>query len=208
MKSVVLNGKVYVYEVGGCGEAVYVFKEAEAANEAWENALVIVPYEANDEWQITAAAALAKIEAINRKASESRKMQEYLLHRSEWMDRRATQVVFANVQRKSMTDWVNQFIRDRDSGRQHIRVYRVAVETVCAGDAVTTQGAEKKPPETAAAHAFAFVLGEVVAISASGEHGSVIGRAEYSHAEDSYYVRYKAADGRAVEAWWPESALQ
>jgi hypothetical protein len=54
---------------------------------------------------------------------------------------------------------------------------------------------------------FKFALGQSVAISASGESGQIVGRAEYEHAENSYYVRYKAADGRAVEAWWTESAL-
>ena len=33
-------------------------------------------------------------------------------------------------------------------------------------------------------------------------------RAEYSYCENSYLVRYEAADGRAVEQWWTESALK
>lgn len=52
-----------------------------------------------------------------------------------------------------------------------------------------------------------FELKKTVTIAASGEQGEVIGRAEYAHAEPSYLVRYKCADGRAVEAWWTESAL-
>lgn len=56
--------------------------------------------------------------------------------------------------------------------------------------------------------AFKFNLGATVAVAASGEKGEVIGRAEYSYAEPSYLVRYKAADGRAVENWWGENALQ
>ncbi len=55
---------------------------------------------------------------------------------------------------------------------------------------------------------FNFELGAMVKISASGEEGEVIGRAEYATAENSYFVRYKAGDGRAVEAWWNESALK
>jgi hypothetical protein len=55
---------------------------------------------------------------------------------------------------------------------------------------------------------FKFNLGDKVAIAASGETGEVHGRAEYSNAESSYFVRYKAADGRATEAWWQEGALQ
>lgn len=54
---------------------------------------------------------------------------------------------------------------------------------------------------------FAFNLSQFVVIDASGETGDITGRAEYVANENSYYVRYKAADGRAVEQWWPESAL-
>jgi hypothetical protein len=52
-----------------------------------------------------------------------------------------------------------------------------------------------------------FELKQTVTISASGEAGEVIARAEYTVAEASYLVRYKSAEGRAVEAWWTESAL-
>ena len=54
---------------------------------------------------------------------------------------------------------------------------------------------------------FKFELTQTVAIAASGETGEVLARAEYSTSENSYYLRYKAADGRATEAWWQESAL-
>lgn len=54
---------------------------------------------------------------------------------------------------------------------------------------------------------FNFELGQHVAIEASDETGVVIGRAEYATSENSYFLRYRAADGRATEAWWPESAL-
>ena len=57
-------------------------------------------------------------------------------------------------------------------------------------------------------HTFKYALGAHVAISESGEKGGVIGRANYSHATDSYLVRYRAADGRAVEGWWDEGALE
>lgn len=53
-----------------------------------------------------------------------------------------------------------------------------------------------------------FVLNQEVSIAASGESGIVIGRAEYANSENSYLLRYRAADGRAVETWWQESALQ
>lgn len=54
---------------------------------------------------------------------------------------------------------------------------------------------------------FKFNLGQAVVIDCSGETGQVVGRAQYLSGEQSYQVRYKAADGRAVEAWWAENAL-
>ncbi len=54
---------------------------------------------------------------------------------------------------------------------------------------------------------FKFELGQDVTITASGEKGIVIGRAEYLHCENSNQIRYKAADGRATEKWWADSAL-
>lgn len=54
---------------------------------------------------------------------------------------------------------------------------------------------------------FRFPLGNTVTIKCSGEAGRVIGRAEYENSENSYFVRYRAGDGRAVETWWNESAL-
>lgn len=56
---------------------------------------------------------------------------------------------------------------------------------------------------------FKFELSTEVEIIVSGETGEVIGRAEYLHTnEPSYLLRYAGADGRAVETWWSESALQ
>lgn len=52
-----------------------------------------------------------------------------------------------------------------------------------------------------------FNIGDTVEIVASGEQGRVVGRAQYEHAEPGYLVRYKAGDGRAVEAWWTQGAL-
>jgi hypothetical protein len=54
---------------------------------------------------------------------------------------------------------------------------------------------------------FKFSLGDKVAIEVSGEQGIVIGRAEYLSADNTYLVRYSAADGRAVEQWWNQDAL-
>lgn len=55
---------------------------------------------------------------------------------------------------------------------------------------------------------FEFEIGQPVVIVASGERAEVIGRAEYRDSNPSYYLRYKAADGRATEAWWNGSALE
>ena len=52
-----------------------------------------------------------------------------------------------------------------------------------------------------------YQLGQVVCLIASDETGEIIARAEYAKSEPSYYVRYKAADGRQVECWWGESAI-
>jgi len=52
-----------------------------------------------------------------------------------------------------------------------------------------------------------FQLKDLVVITVSGESGEVIGRAEYVSCLPAYLVRYKSADGRAVEAWWTETAL-
>jgi hypothetical protein len=54
---------------------------------------------------------------------------------------------------------------------------------------------------------FKFALSQMVKIDASDEVGTVKGRAEYLNSENSYYLHYKSADGRAVKAWWEESVL-
>ena len=54
---------------------------------------------------------------------------------------------------------------------------------------------------------FAHELNATVTIAASGERGTVIARAEYLESTPNYLIRYKAADGRAVESWWSGSAL-
>lgn len=55
---------------------------------------------------------------------------------------------------------------------------------------------------------FEFSIGENVEIEVSGEKGVIIGRAEYLSSENQYYIRYKAADGRATESWWNADALK
>ena len=55
---------------------------------------------------------------------------------------------------------------------------------------------------------FKFALQQQVRITCSLEVGEVIGRAEYSTTPlTGYLVRYRSADGRAVEQWWTEDAL-
>lgn len=54
---------------------------------------------------------------------------------------------------------------------------------------------------------FKFNLGRSVLIAISGEQGTVEGRCQYSNRPNSYFLRYKAADGQAREAWWDEDAL-
>jgi seryl-tRNA(Sec) selenium transferase len=54
---------------------------------------------------------------------------------------------------------------------------------------------------------FKFELNQEVKIFRSNESGVIIGRAEYVSGLNNYFVRYVAADGRAVEAWWQEDAL-
>lgn len=52
-----------------------------------------------------------------------------------------------------------------------------------------------------------FELSRTVRLIETAETGTVIARAEYLTAENSYLVRYRAADGRQVENWWGESAI-
>ena len=53
-----------------------------------------------------------------------------------------------------------------------------------------------------------YNLEQAVILKFSREVGVVIGRAEYMSTEDQYLIRYKAADGRQVEAWWGASAIE
>ena len=53
-----------------------------------------------------------------------------------------------------------------------------------------------------------FNLGQEVIITASEETGKVIARAEYCNCAPTYRIRYKQADGKAVEMWWDEDALE
>jgi hypothetical protein len=55
---------------------------------------------------------------------------------------------------------------------------------------------------------FKFSLGQKVKLVESGECGVVTGRAEYQCDQNGYYVRYKAGDGRQVEQWWGENAIE
>jgi hypothetical protein len=56
---------------------------------------------------------------------------------------------------------------------------------------------------------FKFEMQQEVRLVQSGEHGAVIGRAEYTFGnENRYLLRYVTTDGRQVESWESESALR
>jgi len=55
---------------------------------------------------------------------------------------------------------------------------------------------------------FKFDLGADVQISVSGEKGKITARAQYLESINCYLIRYRASDGRAVESWWDESAIE
>lgn len=54
---------------------------------------------------------------------------------------------------------------------------------------------------------FKFQLCELLTIACSGETGECIARSENLISDPQYLLRYKSADGRAVEAWWSQEAL-
>lgn len=55
---------------------------------------------------------------------------------------------------------------------------------------------------------FKYELGAEVKLKHSDETGVVIARAQYADlGGDQYLIRYKAGDGRQVEAWWSDSAI-
>ena len=53
-----------------------------------------------------------------------------------------------------------------------------------------------------------YNLDQAVLLKFSREVGVVVARAEYAFRENQYLIRYKAADGRQVEAWWGASAIE
>lgn len=55
---------------------------------------------------------------------------------------------------------------------------------------------------------FAFELNTQVCITCSGEQGTVIARSESVRSNDQYLLRYQNAEGRAVEEWWSEDAIE
>ena len=55
---------------------------------------------------------------------------------------------------------------------------------------------------------FDYKLGDAVKLVLSGETGHIVGRAQFSYANPEYRIRYLAADGRQVEDWITESAIE
>jgi hypothetical protein len=53
-----------------------------------------------------------------------------------------------------------------------------------------------------------FELKQKAKLVGSGERGIIIGYACYTNADDSYLLRYTAADGKRTERWWAEDALE
>jgi hypothetical protein len=71
------------------------------------------------------------------------------------------------------------------------------------------------PPRSAATKAgavyddiFKYKIGDAVQLKGSSEHGEIIGRANFEHQDNTYLVRYRAGDGRLVETWWTDEALE
>jgi hypothetical protein len=55
---------------------------------------------------------------------------------------------------------------------------------------------------------FRFDFGQRVCLTLTGESGIVVGKCHYMNNECQYAIRYVAADGRQVESWLQESALE
>lgn len=55
---------------------------------------------------------------------------------------------------------------------------------------------------------FKYELGQEVEIIISGEKGYIKARAEYLDDMSSYFVMYKAADGRATTWWLNETEIK
>ncbi|PDT77221.1 hypothetical protein [Bradyrhizobium sp. C9] len=55
---------------------------------------------------------------------------------------------------------------------------------------------------------FLYEMKSTVKMVESNEQGTVIGRAEFESHCNSYQVRYRAGDGRQVEAWFDEPAIE
>ncbi len=53
-----------------------------------------------------------------------------------------------------------------------------------------------------------YEIGDKVMITVSGEVGIVIGVAFYAYMDSQVLLRYKSADGRAVEQWWDMNAIE
>ncbi|VDR28560.1 Uncharacterised protein [Raoultella terrigena] len=54
---------------------------------------------------------------------------------------------------------------------------------------------------------FKHELGQVVNVTISQEEGHIKARAEYTHGPNQYLIHYRAADGRATDAWFEEGEL-
>lgn len=55
---------------------------------------------------------------------------------------------------------------------------------------------------------FQHAMGDTVRLVASNATGVIIGRAEYTHANPSYFVRHVDGQGDQVERWYDGEAIE
>ena len=53
-----------------------------------------------------------------------------------------------------------------------------------------------------------FEIGETVKMVETEEVGRITGVAQYESSPDSYYIRYRGADGRQCHVWWNEDDIE
>ena len=53
-----------------------------------------------------------------------------------------------------------------------------------------------------------FKLNQKVKVSISGEEGEIMVRSECAGQPNQYYLYYKAANGRAINAWFMEDQIE
>lgn len=54
---------------------------------------------------------------------------------------------------------------------------------------------------------FKYELGGKVSLIETEECGVIVGRAEYTDSDNSYYIRYKDSTGKQILKWWNETHI-